>query len=167
MAPRNRTDPAVDQIAAFIQYVSRLALSDRVHDRFADAARVMTRSELSALRILAREGPLTYGDLSERLRLDRTTISRLATHLVDTGLVTRTTDDTDRRRAWLAITPDGNRGLATVEDLYLEYYEAAIADWTAEEREATRAVLDRLERALRALDIDESGRVRVPDDVVA
>ncbi len=82
MARRTTNDgadeAAIEQIAAFIEYVSRLALSDRVQQRLAGAAQLVTQSELAALRSVDRHGPLTFGDLAQRLGLDRTTVSRLA-----------------------------------------------------------------------------------------
>ena len=48
--------------------------------------------------------------------------------------------------------------LQDVEAVYLGYYEVAIADWTAEERAAARAVLARLRESLTRLEFDEQGR---------
>jgi DNA-binding MarR family transcriptional regulator len=158
MASRKHVDPTVDQIDSFIDFVSRLALSGRVQQRFAGTTNLVTRSELSALRALGRHRRLTYGELAERLVLDPTTVSRLATGLLDLGLVTREPDESDKRRAWLALTPAGGKVLQSVESVYIEYYEVAIAEWTPEERTAARQVLARLRDSLTHLEFDETGR---------
>ena len=64
MAKRERNEPTVAEIAAFIQTISRLTLSDRVQERYAQSTRVVGGSELAALRALNRAGSLTYGDLA-------------------------------------------------------------------------------------------------------
>src|SRR4029077_8989612 len=63
-----------------------------------------------AYAILARtssEGPLPLGTLASRLAMDRTTLSRELTPLVDAGLLTAATDTDDRRRRVVAVTRNG------------------------------------------------------------
>lgn len=161
MARRRQTqndDPAIEQIAAFIEYVSRLALSDRVQQRLAGAAQLVTQSELAALRSVDRHGPLTFGDLAQRLGLDRTTVSRLASSLQERGLVTREADEHDKRKAWLAVTPEGRSLLDGLHGVSHQYYEVATAEWTPEERAAAGEMLDRLRHDLLRLQFDEIGR---------
>jgi DNA-binding MarR family transcriptional regulator len=153
------SDPAaIEQIAAFIEYVSRLALSDRVQQRLAGAAQVVTQSELAALRSVGRYGPLTFGDLATRLGLDRTTVSRLAASLQEQALITREADEHDKRKAWLAVTPAGRALLDGLNGVSRQYYEVATSEWTAEERAAAGAMLDRLRHDLLRLQFDDAGR---------
>ncbi len=171
MTSRKRTDPTIEQIAAFIQAISRLTLSDRVQQRFAGTTRLVSPSELSALRALERHTTLTYRDLAGRMNLDPTTVSRLASHLLDLGLVSRETDEADKRRVWLTLTSAGTKVLGEVEDVYLEYYEVAIDGWTRDERAAARAVLAKLRDSLLNLEFDDDGRAtavaRPPRDKTA
>jgi DNA-binding MarR family transcriptional regulator len=153
-----RQEPTITEIAAFIQVVSRMALSDRVQDRFAGATRTVGRSELDALRTLNRLGSLTYGDLADRLGLDRTTVSRLAGRLLELELVERESDESDKRKAWLHLTSAGAKVLQGVEDVYLGYYEVAISQWTPDERAEARRVLSRLRHDLTHLEFDDTGR---------
>lgn len=155
---KQRTDRSIDQIASFIEYVSRLALSDRVHQRVAGAARVVTQSELAALREVARHGPLTFGDLADRMRLDRTTVSRLAARLHDLDLVRREQDDNDKRKVWLEVTPPGQEMLASLARRTHEYYDVATASWTRDERTAAGEMLARLQDCLARLEFDADGR---------
>jgi DNA-binding MarR family transcriptional regulator len=158
MASRRHIDPTVGEIDSFIDLVSRLTLSGKVQQRLAGTTNLVSRSELSALRALGRNQRLTYGDLAERLGLDPTTVSRLATRLLELGLVTRQQDESDKRKAWLALTPAGAQVLRRVEKVYIEYYEVAIADWAPEERAAARQVLAKLRESLTNLEFDETGR---------
>jgi len=152
------TDASIEQIAAFIEYVSRLALSDRVQQRLAGAARVVTPSELAALRSVAKHGPLTFGDLAERLGLDRTTVSRLAASLQEQGLIAREADAHDKRKAWLELTAAGSTLLEGLNGVSRQYYEVATSEWTAEERAAAGTMFDRLRHDLLRLQFDEVGR---------
>jgi DNA-binding MarR family transcriptional regulator len=154
----DRTDGSIDQVASFIEYVSRLALSDRVQQRLAGAARVVTQSELAALRVVARTGPLTFSDLAERLRLDRTTVSRLAGRLHDLELIGREPDAADKRKVWLQATSEGRELIASLADVTRQYYEVATSDWTHEERAAAGEMLARLQDCLLRLQFDTDGR---------
>ena len=158
MPNRKRTDPTIDQIARFMELSSRMTLSNKVQQRYVTATDLVGRSELWALRALGRHGPLTYNELTARLDLERTSVSRLATRLIDAGLIRRDADESDKRKAWLSLTKAGEQVLQSIEDIYLEYFEVAIADWTPEERAATREALARLQDSLVRLQFDDSGR---------
>ena len=158
MRERERHEPTVEEIAAFIQFVSRLTSNERVQQRFAGSTQMVGRSELFALRALNRHEALTYRGLADELRLDPTTVSRLAGRLLELGLVEREADEADKRRAWLRLSDAGKKVLGGVEDVYFGYYEVAIADWTPDERAAAREVLARLRASLSGLEFDESGR---------
>ena len=53
---------------------------------------------------LALEGPMRSADLSAYLALDPSTVSRHICSMVDDALVTKTTDEHDRRVQWIALT---------------------------------------------------------------
>ncbi len=158
MRIQKRTEESIDQIASFIEYVSRLALSDRVQQRLAGAARIVTQSELAALRAVARHAPLTLGELAQRLRLDRSTVSRLAGRLQELELVRREPDAADKRKAWLEATPAGRGLLVGLDGVTRQYYEVATAQWTRAERAAAGDILARLQDCLLRLEFDADGR---------
>ena len=121
------TTAPLDEITAFITYVSRLATSDAVRRRVAGAAeRLVTPAESAALRAVADAGPVTFKGLAEHLELDQTTISRTANRLLEVGLVARETDPDDRRKAWLTITTDGDEMLHRLQHVATQWYEVAI-----------------------------------------
>jgi DNA-binding MarR family transcriptional regulator len=151
--------PALDEITAFITYVSRLATSDAVRRRVAGAAeRLVTPAESAALRAVADAGPLTFKGLAEHLDLDQTTISRTANRLLEDGLVTRATDPDDRRKAWLTVTTEGDEMLHRLQHVATQWYEVAISEWTPEEQRALGAALARFRHDLQRLEFDGEGR---------
>jgi DNA-binding MarR family transcriptional regulator len=90
-------------------------MASRVITRHYDRALAPVGLSTSAYAILARtsgEGPLPLGTLASRLAMDRTTLSRELTPLLDAGLLTAATDADDRRRRVVAIT---RKGAALVE----------------------------------------------------
>jgi DNA-binding MarR family transcriptional regulator len=153
------TAAPLDEISAFITYVSRLATSDAVRRRVAGAAeRLVTPAESAALRAVADTGPVTFKGLAEHLELDQTTISRTANRLLEVGLVTRETDPGDRRKSWLSITADGDEMLHRLQHVATQWYEFAISEWTPEEQRALGDALARFRHDLQRLEFDGEGR---------
>jgi DNA-binding MarR family transcriptional regulator len=149
----------LEEISAFITYVSRLATSDAVRRRVAGAAeRLVTPAESAALRAVADAGPVTFKGLAEHLALDQTTISRTANRLLEEGLVARETDPDDRRKAWLTITADGEEMLHRLQHVATQWYEVAISDWTADEQRALGDAMARFRHDLQRLEFDGGGR---------
>jgi DNA-binding MarR family transcriptional regulator len=90
-------------------------MASRVITRHYDRALAPLGLSTNAYAILARangEGPMPVGELASRLAMDRTTLSREVTPLLDAGLLRATTDTADRRRRVVALT---RKGAALVE----------------------------------------------------
>ncbi|MDQ1698015.1 MAG: hypothetical protein QOJ03_3368 [Frankiaceae bacterium] len=60
---------------------------------------------IAALVQVATEGSVGMSELAERLSISLATASQVVTELADWGLVERSTDDTDRRRTFVTVTP--------------------------------------------------------------
>jgi DNA-binding MarR family transcriptional regulator len=71
-------------------------------------------SEAYALAELSREGGLTSSDLVERLRLEKSTVSRLVAQLAGRGWLERRPHPKDGRAVALDITPEGGRVAAQI-----------------------------------------------------
>jgi DNA-binding MarR family transcriptional regulator len=90
-------------------------MASRVITRHYDSALAPLGLSTNAYAILARtngEGPLPLGTLASRLAMDRTTLSRELTPLLDAGLLSTSTDAGDRRRRVVTLT---RKGVALVE----------------------------------------------------
>jgi DNA-binding MarR family transcriptional regulator len=86
-------------------------------------------SEAHALGELGRDGPLTQVELGSRLRLEKSTVSRLVGQLIARGWVERSRRDGDARLVWLALTDSGRRAadqLAAARATRFEQLLAAI-----------------------------------------
>jgi DNA-binding MarR family transcriptional regulator len=64
---------------------------------------------VSVLLHVVRDGSVRLSELADAEGLNPTMLSRIVGHLVDGGLVERTSDEGDRRSAWVKATPAGRR----------------------------------------------------------
>jgi DNA-binding MarR family transcriptional regulator len=66
-------------------------------------------SEAHAVGELDRDGPLSQQELARRLRLEKSTVSRLVGQLITRGWVQRGKRDGDARLVWLELTDAGRK----------------------------------------------------------
>jgi DNA-binding MarR family transcriptional regulator len=86
-------------------------MASRVVTRHYDRALAplgLSTSSYSILSRTDREGPLPLGTLAARLAMDRTTLSRELSPLVDAGLLLAAPDETDRRKRIVQLTEAGS-----------------------------------------------------------
>ncbi|MFT4229711.1 MAG: MarR family transcriptional regulator [Microbacterium sp.] len=95
----------------------------------------MSDGQFAVLASLKVHGPHTLSELAERERVTAPSMNRTVNCLEDSGWLTRTADDADRRKVNIALTPAGRE----------------IVDETVRRRDAW------LEDALSGLDADERG----------
>jgi DNA-binding MarR family transcriptional regulator len=142
----------------FTVLVSASARSARQHERIVRAVGApISGSGLLALRVVERYGPIAGSDLARRLQVDQSTASRHVRPLEELGLVTRTADRSDRRVAWLQVTPSGQRVLDRARDVALHDFDVALAEWTDEDRRTLGTLLARLRTSLLDAEVDETG----------
>lgn len=138
--------------------VSRAARSPRLHLLMGEKAKVDLGEHLHlTLAILGAGQPLRVSDLAAQLDVERSTVSRRVTELVRLGLVTRSTDQNDRRAAVLKLTRSGERALARIQHAWHETLLSITASWPVKQRTETTAHLSRLANELEALLAQEAG----------
>lgn len=106
-------------------------------------------SELFAIHELDVDGPLAQRDLSERLRLDKSTVSRLVAGLVRKGYVERERDPANRRLDRLLVTDAGRRAHREIRAAFHDRHVQVLDEMTDDERAALVTGLTGLLRALR------------------
>jgi DNA-binding MarR family transcriptional regulator len=113
----------------------------------------LTPSQLSALGVVARQGPMRLSELAEIESMNPTMLSRVVAALDDAGLVRRRTDPDDRRAGLLEVTAAGRR---THDRLRAERGRALSSGLASLDPQAAAAV----EAALPALEslVDAMGR---------
>jgi len=91
------------------------------------------------LEALVRDGPLTLGELADRLYLEKSTASRVVDALERKGYVNRAPHPGDRRALQLGVTPAGRRLVDRIRASLVEDAKAVLEDLSPPfRREATR-----------------------------
>jgi DNA-binding MarR family transcriptional regulator len=101
--------PALDvdtspRLRAIIERLSR-----RLRPTAAGAAAGLTPTRTSVLLSVVRDGPIRLSDLAGAEGINPTMLSRVVSDFVEAGLLERTSDEGDRRSAWVEATAAGRR----------------------------------------------------------
>ena len=112
-------------------------------------------SEAHALLELSRDAGLSQATLGERLRLEKSTVSRLVTQLQGRGWAERARDPTDRRAMQLHLTTSGRRIADQVAAARADHYATLLERIPPGERESVLHALEVLVQALPGGDEDE------------
>ena len=76
-----------------------------------------------AMMEMADCGEISVTELAENLDLDKSTLSRTVESMVASGMVERTADGADRRRAILKVTDEGRSTIERVNGYCDDYYK--------------------------------------------
>jgi DNA-binding MarR family transcriptional regulator len=98
------------------------------------------------LATIAREGPLTLGDLAAREQVAPPTITNVVGKLEAAGLVERRTDPDDGRVRTVRLTSAGRRQLETSRKRRNAWLHDRVASLSDDERSRLAAAVDVLER---------------------
>lgn len=137
-----------------------VAAYERVHDAFVSATEEewaqldLTVTQLRALFVLGRFGPLPVSKLADRLGTRLPSTSVLVDRLVRAGLVERSSDPDDRRRVLLLPTDEGIDLMRRLRRGSVE-----LRKWL---HALSPEALENLLTGLRALGEVAAGRVRFP-----
>lgn len=101
--------PSLDVDTAARLRVAIGRLSRRLRTTAAGAAAGLTPTRISVLLSVVREGPVRLSALADSESLNPTMLSRVIADLVEAGLLARTSDDGDRRAAWVEATAAGRK----------------------------------------------------------
>jgi DNA-binding MarR family transcriptional regulator len=80
------------------------------------------QADLMCLNLLAREGPMSPGQVASTLGLTTATVSAMATRLEAGGLAFRREDPADRRQVLMQASPSGSQHTRSI---FADYHRAA------------------------------------------
>jgi DNA-binding MarR family transcriptional regulator len=106
-------------------------------------------SEMFALLALSAEAPLSQQGLAEQLQLEKSTVSRLITHLERRGWVKRVRDLHDTRMFRVQLSDAGHTKAELLIRSLAQRHERLLAALKPDEQEALAYGLSALVRALR------------------
>lgn len=149
-ATRPASVPLDDAAAARLRtIIGRLSRRLRATASSTEAGLTPTRSSL--LLTIDRRGPLRLAEIALSEGLNPTLLSRSITHLVESGLVSRTCDDGDRRAAWVQATPAGHALAERMREERTRALNVALAALPASDRHTVREAIPALERLAESL----------------
>ena len=120
-------------------------LSRRLRPTAAAIEAGLTPTRVSVLLHVERAGPVRLSELGAAEGINPTMLSRVISHLVEAGLIERTSDEDDRRSAWATVTEAGSRLAARIRRERTDAVNAALDELPEVDR-------DRIEQALPALE---------------
>jgi DNA-binding MarR family transcriptional regulator len=110
----------------------------------------LTLSEMFALLALSAEAPISQQELAEQLHLEKSTVSRLITHLEQRGWVKRARDLHDTRMFRLQLSDAGHKQASCLAESLAERHQRLLEALKPDEQEALAYGLSALIRALRS-----------------
>ena len=134
------------ELEKFLPYrLSVLAqvVSEALHDLYAGPFGLAV-TEWRVMAALGRFAPLTASEVGQRIVMDKVAVSRAVARLLKRGLVERTADRADRRRAPLKLSARGRGVHARIVPLALEYEARLYTALNEQERRQFDALSDRL-----------------------
>jgi DNA-binding MarR family transcriptional regulator len=131
--------------AALIATVGPLLRHLLGHARRRKAWGDLTYQQYNVLRIVDVEGPSGQADVARRLMVSPPVVTRLASTLVEAGLVERRGDPKDKRAVMLALTPAGRRRSRAMRRDLLAAAGELLEPLPEERRAAVAAALEELQ----------------------
>ncbi len=115
----------------------------------------LTPSQQSALAVIDRDGPLPLGEVARLENVAPPTITRIVTKLEQQGLVARTPDPSDGRRALVSLTDTGRQRMQETRERRNQWLAAKLAALGPDDVADLRRLIDPLERLVSARPLAE------------
>jgi len=138
-----------DATAETLRALRRLVRALRLADRAAEARFGVSAAQLFVLEQLATEPLRSLSELAERTMTDASSVSVVVQKLADQGLVVRSVDPDDARRATLRLSASGRRLLARAPASPQSRVISAVEAMPPPQRRLLATLLDRLGREMR------------------
>jgi DNA-binding MarR family transcriptional regulator len=145
--------------------IRRLVRVLRLNAQRTQATAGISAAQLFVLQQLRIDDSLSLSELAARTLTDRSSVADVVDRLHAEGLVDRTADPSDRRRASVRITPKGRRMLSRAPDAPTTAHVAALHGLTPRERQTLARSLVRLNQALGAADAPATMLFAEPDEM--
>ena len=120
----------------------------RIHEhlRRQVEAHGLTLTEFGVLEALLHKGPLTHGDIGDRVLLASSSMTYVIDKLEERGLLRRRQSEEDRREKIVELTPAGREKIESAFPEHAALIDELMADLSLEERREAASILRRVER---------------------
>jgi DNA-binding MarR family transcriptional regulator len=144
-APKNGSRESISLEANLIATVAPVMRHLVAHARRRRAWSELTYQQYNVLRMIDTMGPQPQAEVARRLMVTAPVVTRLASALVDAGLVERHADARDRRAVLLELTPTGRRRARAMRRDLLAAARELLEPLPEERRAAVGAALEELQ----------------------
>jgi DNA-binding MarR family transcriptional regulator len=104
----------------------------------------ITIDQWLVLRVILENDDLTQHEIAERVFKDQASVARIIALLTKRGLLSAEPLPNDGRRTQMRVTNEGMRILDAVQPIVLSNREVALSDFSEEDMEQMRVVLERI-----------------------
>ncbi|HZG58726.1 MarR family winged helix-turn-helix transcriptional regulator [Paenibacillus sp.] len=140
-----RTEDVLELRSAVQQFIRSFGLLEQTKTPCGFS---LSLSQVFALQELEKQ-TLTVTELADKLRLERSTVSRLVDGLVKGGFVTRAPNELNRREVILSLTEKGERSIGKVREQSVEFYSTILGRMTEAEQAQVLESFKAFNRSLR------------------
>jgi DNA-binding MarR family transcriptional regulator len=126
-------------------------LSRRLRPTAAGTAAGLTPTRVSILLSVERGGPTRLSEIADAEGINPTMLSRVVADLVEAGLLERTSDERDRRAAWVKVTRGGRKLAERMRRERTDALNLALAELDETDRRRIEAALPAFERLAEQL----------------
>ncbi len=144
-ASKNGSREKLSLEASLIATVAPVMRHLVAHARRRRAWSELTYQQYNVLRMIDTMGPQPQAEVARRLMVTAPVVTRLASALVDAGLVERQADASDRRAVLLELTSTGRRRARAMRRDLLAAARELLEPLPAERRAAVAAALEELQ----------------------
>jgi len=117
----------------------------------------LTVPQFGILEALYHLGPLSLGELADKLLVTGGNITYVMDRLEKQGLVERHRSETDRRVVQARLTPQGRAKIASVFPGHASFIRELVSPLNREERQRARELLKRLGKGIARTDLQDAG----------
>ena len=140
-----------NQSLGYLTAVASRLLSNLLAVRLHTSGIEMTAEQWGAIIVLMNSGPMTQGQLGERLHLEKSSVSRLTNGLEKRGWIERTKGPKDSRQRIVTLTSKALETAERCSTIARTILEEAQHGMTEDERLVLRSLLSRTMKNLRGL----------------
>lgn len=118
----------------------------------------LTTPQFGVLEALHHLGPLSLGELADKLLVTGGNVTYVMDRLEEQGLVTRERCGEDRRVVWAKLTVKGRELIGEAFPGHTEFVEELVSELEPAEQETLRALLKKVGKGVARSMEDEAGR---------
>ncbi len=149
----------MDVVVALRQIQRRVELDSRNLAREAH----LTHSQLRVLQLLDESKTLSASEIAKETKLTNATITSIVDKLVARKFIQRTKCDSDKRKVWLELLPDGQKALEDAPRDLQQVFEAKFEKLESWEQAMLVAALEKIVNLLDAKNLEAASILTIGD----